>query len=651
MSDSQPLMQRYLLMIGEAMSKMGERAEWMRVFRRAKTDFQRICFLLQAIKSSSKAVFYARSPEQIALAFARRCNILYNLGLINEAIADGEFALTLPCSKEEIVHIHVCLGECFKTLSKFAEARGHFEDAIAIQTQTEDTGFSELLLRAHQGLRQCEEEGAEHELEIFQPSWQIFRPKAPQLVEEEKTVALSKDDWIEADLGETPGRLVSSPKGLLRLKHTGSMSGWTVELRKNASVGEVLMAEKPYAISLSSERTKYCYSCYRRCHNLIPCENCTHVGFCSSECANDAVKAGKQATEGKDGQQHIYDCRGLLPCILIKSDGDFAHAAFKCIANTNPECLLNYICSTGNYEVGMGHQAFVGEKKVRSNPPSVLDPSDYSSVAWLTACSERQKENSLWIYTSNALYLTCCLYFAGYPMKWFDEAEENMDLFFSTPSPSNYPNGIPASWIAACMLFHIQSTAVNSFGFYDPILKTQDAFVRSENSFGRCIYPTISLINHSCYPNVAICFTDRGVAFLFALRSIPAGSEIFLSYGPTFTTADIGERQSTLSQNFLFKCNCEACKNDWKNPKGKLELVKCCTCKRYYQEDDKATWTVEDLKIAANHVDDAYSILVHPSETLCNAETFCGMLLSLMHGNRTIEPWTSVVEKKSNFEE
>ncbi|KAM7536300.1 hypothetical protein Aperf_G00000084284 [Anoplocephala perfoliata] len=605
MSDSQPLMQRYLLVVDEAMSKMGERAEWMKVFRRAKTDFQRICFLLQAIKSSSKAVFYARSPEQIALAFARRCNILYNLGLINEAIVDGEFALTLPCPKEEIVHIHVCLGECFKTLSKLAEARGHFEDAIAIQTQTEDTGFSELLLRAHQGLRQCKEEGAEHELEIFQPSWQIFRPKPPQLVEEEKTIALSKDDWIEADPDEIT------------------------------------------------------------------------VGFCSSECANDAVKAGKQATEGKDGQQHIYDCRGLLPCILIKSDGDFAHAAFKCIANTNPECLLNYICSTGNYEVGMGHQAFVGEKKVRSNPPSVLDPSDYSSVAWLTTCSERQKENSLWIYTSNALYLTCCLYFAGYPMKWFDEAEENMDLFFSTPSPSNYPNGIPASWIAACMLFHIQSTAINSFGFYEPILKTQDAFVRSENSFGRCIYPTISLINHSCHPNVAICFTDRGVAFLFALRALPAGSEIFLSYGPTFTTADIGERQSTLSQNFLFKCTCEACKNDWKNPKGKPELVKCCTCKRYYQEDDnvckncnskdssqilntlkyewiprlhrslsQATWTVEDLKIAVNHVDRAHSILVHPSETLCNAETFCGMLLSLMHGNRTIEPWTSVVEKK-----
>lgn len=105
-----------------------------------------------------------------------------------------------------------------------------------------------------------------------------------------------------------------------------------------------------------------------------------------------------------------------------------------------------------------------------------------------------------------------------------------MDIFFSTPSPSNYPDRIQASWVAACMLFHIQSMNTNTFHFDQLILKTGKAFLSSDESFGCCLYPRISLIDHSCCPTAAICLADRGTAFLFALRSLLAGNEISLSY-------------------------------------------------------------------------------------------------------------------------
>lgn len=55
----------------------------------------------------------------------------------------------------------------------------------------------------------------------------------------------------------------------------------------------------------------------------------------------------------------------------------------------------------------MGHQAFMGEKNVRKTPPKVIDPSDYSSVAWLcSADTEKLDDEDLWTYIKYALYLT-----------------------------------------------------------------------------------------------------------------------------------------------------------------------------------------------------------------------------------------------------
>ncbi|VUZ47349.1 unnamed protein product [Hymenolepis diminuta] len=149
------------------MSTLGGEEEWMRDFHMAKTDFERICFLLKAIQNSNQgfahfskletrgtiarfygksdriselnrlcslaewnknnvsralhyatsAVFYALSPEQKIMAYSRRCNILFNLGLIQEAIRDGEQSFMiiqtiqdtetfkLPFLQEELVHI------------------------------------------------------------------------------------------------------------------------------------------------------------------------------------------------------------------------------------------------------------------------------------------------------------------------------------------------------------------------------------------------------------------------------------------------------------------------------------------------------------------------------------------------------------------
>lgn len=61
---------------------------------------------------------------------------------------------------------------------------------------------------------------------------------------------------------------------------------------------------------------------------------------------------------------HVYDCGGIVPCLHLDSYADWpkeskdsvggpiiSHLTFACIANTAPDCLLDYVCSTGRYEV------------------------------------------------------------------------------------------------------------------------------------------------------------------------------------------------------------------------------------------------------------------------------------------------------------
>ncbi|KAM7536062.1 hypothetical protein Aperf_G00000099003 [Anoplocephala perfoliata] len=189
-------------------------------------------------------------------------------------------------------------------------------------------------------------------------------------------------------------------KDILSLKYT--VSGWTTEAIQELSPGDwlfsllkcismrnvfpthtfftilcdVLFVEKPWAISLLNEPTKYCYFCCKRRSSLTPCNRCHYVGFCNESCATNASKLEKPGS--RKGNVHIYDCHGLLPSNKL-------HVAFNCIAQLSSETLLDYLCSTGPYEGGMGHQAFIDAERIRSVGPVKLVSSDYSSVAWLHA--------------------------------------------------------------------------------------------------------------------------------------------------------------------------------------------------------------------------------------------------------------------------
>ena len=64
--------------------------------------------------------------------------------------------------------------------------------------------------------------------------------------------------------------------------------------------------------------------------------------------------------------RHVHDCHGIIPCLQLDNYAGWpkarkdsiggpivTHLTFGCIANTSPDCLLDYVCSSGRYAVSI----------------------------------------------------------------------------------------------------------------------------------------------------------------------------------------------------------------------------------------------------------------------------------------------------------
>ena len=79
---------------------------------------------------------------------------------------------------------------------------------------------------------------------------------------------------------------------------------------------------------------------------------------------------------------------------------------------------------------------------------------------------------------------------------------------------------------------------------------------------GYGLYCNLSLVNHSCNPNV-LHSTSGKIKFLYATSIINKGEEICDSYGERFVSHNLLERKESIEKTYYFQCDCIACINDW----------------------------------------------------------------------------------------
>lgn len=124
------------------------------------------------------------------------------------------------------------------------------------------------------------------------------------------------------------------------------------------------------------------------------------------------------------------------------------------------------------------------------------------------------------------------------------------------------PNIFDEIEMTTTLLRHFQSCSCNAYQITEQIVTDGDVGNATENELGGGVYPTISLCNHSCNPNVVRNSFGK-TCIVRAIRPIKKGEEILDNYGPHFLSNNLDERQENLHKQYFFKCNCKACSEEW----------------------------------------------------------------------------------------
>lgn len=150
------------------------------------------------------------------------------------------------------------------------------------------------------------------------------------------------------------------------------------------------------------------------------------------------------------------------------------------------------------------------------------------------------------------------------------------------------PECIPASWVAACLLCHLQATEINCFKVDELIAQNASLKQAEYEIYGYVLFWTISLIKHSCNPSAFVIISTGVVGDLLTLRPLAVGSEISIAYGSTYFDQPVPLRRRTLKSKYCFNCNCEACNNNWTYHEDKIVKLICPDCQNMFIATDSS---------------------------------------------------------------
>ncbi|XP_020298423.1 SET and MYND domain-containing protein 4-like [Pseudomyrmex gracilis] len=241
---------------------------------------------VDALKLYTKSIAFAPYPsEQLALAYANRSAVLFQLGLHLECVLDIDRALAFNYPDNLKAKLYIRKAECLMILESCS---------------TEDT------------LKE-----AQHWLEMSQKDANQEKLRAKLNVLHRKTVQIKpnvQNPLREAQIKESPlptiipqNNEVPCASDAVAIKYN-KRYGRHVVATRNIRPGEVIAVEKPYSMMLTQENMQtHCSNCLRVCWANIPCNYCTYAMYCSEECKYAEWK-----------KCHDVEC-AVFPCLVERS--------------------------------------------------------------------------------------------------------------------------------------------------------------------------------------------------------------------------------------------------------------------------------------------------------------------------------------------
>merc|ERR1712168_560276 len=119
-------------------------------------------------------------------------------------------------------------------------------------------------------------------------------------------------------------------------------------------------------------------------------------------------------------------------------------------------------------------------------------------------------------------------------------------------------------FVNGLLLRHICQLVCNAHAITDILTSESvksDVIECNQERISTAIYPTASLMNHSCDPSIISSFY-KDVLVVKAVKNIKQGEEIFNCYGPHFKRMPQKYREECLKEQYFFYCECYPCSTE-----------------------------------------------------------------------------------------
>uniref|UniRef100_A0ABD2XIP5 SET domain-containing protein n=1 Tax=Trichogramma kaykai TaxID=54128 RepID=A0ABD2XIP5_9HYME len=461
----------------------------------------------------NRSVAYAPNESQeLMYAYSNRAYLLMHVKKYNEAIDSLNKALPLADSTKMKLKIYCQKVKCLTALGSstkdnvmkeidemFQNSKLSIEDTILVSNIIEKT------------------KSAVASMKQYEPSNQKFLKQKKQC------------DKIIAD------REKVDPFDFVEIKQTEN-TGRGLYAKTDFKAGDLVLVEKPcFIMPHFFNQYIFCSHCLAVAWTGIPCETCHDYIFCSLKCKNTARK-----------EYHLIEC-SITP-YLILCDPDITvwnHMSLKFIMS-----LMNEYGTIGKLKsklrISKNHN--VETKNEKSDEKIHL----FNKLMNLT--HNLPVHRNVISINHTVKTLICMAKYTSF----FSEQFKDMHY-------DDFSKIEDVIFIGSLLLRLTKISAVNGHEISD-IIEISSAQLhnlltgKSIRTRGFCVGLISSVINHSCAPNIKMCFSDNMKYVYYALEPIARGTQLLDSYfNPFYESASVGRKEKI--ENFV--CQCIACKEDW----------------------------------------------------------------------------------------
>ncbi|KAJ9579142.1 hypothetical protein L9F63_024750 [Diploptera punctata] len=498
--------------------------------------------LLLYTKSIATAPFPINVPlnngheaEALSIAFANRSAVLFSLGKYELCLQDISQAIKNNYPKKLLYKLYERQGKCMQYLGRKTEGIDNINNALKwLSSAAELTPDKKKIIEAelHKLLKSFKNAEVSTSFSSHEQS------QIPKCSYNRNQEILCASDCLELKYSPEMGRYISAARDIQPV-YQGEKCFilykfilFNVCYNYYFFVGDVLAVEKPFAsVLLPDSFGTHCFNCLRHSETLLPCRFCSNVMYCSEECRSSSWD-----------KNHSVDCSilSILQNLEINKMGFLALKILIIVRKTTD--FKNMLISLQNEEN-------LEERKKGFNNNNCYSSSDYSPIYWLVGNTEKRTVSDLFRRSITAACILHCL--------------ETMTDFFSDIDVNQYKYEI-----GGLLLRHLQNLPCNAHEVSE-LVKTnakhleEGASLWESIEIGAAAYAMLSLVNHSCDPNVVRHSYEGDTAVLRAIRPIATGEQVLDNYGFHHALHGKAERISHLESQYYFTCQCIACTEDW----------------------------------------------------------------------------------------